>query len=302
MSKKEDILSLMTVNLRQLFLKAEIQYDDLNEIAFRVNEPIIFYENGVEYFLKEHTGRTCNSEEAFVATKEMIREVLEYVSDYSMYAYENEIGQGFLTVRGGHRVGISGKAVLENNQLKTIKDISYLNIRVAHEMKGVASDLLPKLIEGNRVCNTLFISPPGFGKTTLMRDCIRQISDGFTDLSGKRTSIVDERGELAACYLGIPQNDVGMRTSVLDGCPKAVGLMMLIRSMSPEVIAMDEIGGEGDEKAIRYASTCGISVLASQHGADFMDVRGNVEFERYVLIEKDSKNRRVYHVKNGDRK
>src|SRR5699024_2361318 len=176
---------------------------------------------------------------------------------------------------------------------KTMRDLSSLNIRIAKEKKGVALPILPYLVEGGRLLNTLVISPPQHGKTTLLRDLARVISYGNVHLSGKKVGIVDERSEIAACVHGMPQRDVGPRTDILDACPKAEGIMMMIRSMSPDVIIADEIGRPEDTVAIQEALNAGVCMMTSVHGSSLSDITrrptfsrmiGQGMFQRYILL------------------
>lgn len=226
-------------------------------------------------------------------SKRELSETMEYIANYSMYAYEEELRQGFLTIRGGHRVGVSGKAVVEQGRIRSIKDISFLNVRISHEVRGCANPVMSCLAGDGEVRHTLIISPPGCGKTTLLRDIIRQISDGGIHGRGRTVGVVDERSEIGGAYQGIPQNDLGIRTDLLDACPKAEGMMMLIRSMAPEVLAVDEIGSEEDIHALRSAINCGCRILATVHGNSLRDVcrkplfhRMTDEklFERYIIL------------------
>ena len=201
-----------------------------------------------------------------IADKMLLKGLMETFSRHSLYAFEEEIGQGFLTIEGGHRVGISGKAVVSGHEIRTIREISGLNIRIAHEVKGCADSVLPWLFRDGEFLDTLIVSPPGAGKTTILRDLIRQISDGGDWFEGRNVSVVDERSEIGACVQGVPQCDLGMRTDILDGCPKAEGLMMMLRSMAPQVLAVDEIGTEKDLEAVRYGMNCGCRILATVHG------------------------------------
>ena len=287
----EAIMRIMAGRLKTVLSRAGLDGSKLLEIRLRAGQPLILNRTDGELFLTE-TGRlTKNRGEAFVVSRNDLRETLEYISNFSLYAFEEEVRQGYITIAGGHRVGVCGRTVLEKNQVRSMKYISFLNIRLAHEVKGCADRLLPMLRAADgKVCHTLLVAPPGAGKTTMLRDIVRQFSDG-----GMTVGVVDERAEIAACCQGIPQNDIGMRTDVLDCCPKAEGLLFLLRSMAPEVIAVDEIGREEDLHALRYASSCGCKLLATVHGTDVEEIRkkpvlsgmmAERMFERYVVLEK----------------
>ena len=225
-------------------------------------------------------------------TRQDLKETLEYISGYSLYAYEDEICQGYLSVQGGHRVGITGKVILDGEHIRGMKYISCINVRLAHQVQGCADEVLPYIRNGEQVYHTLIIAPPRCGKTTLLRDMIRQISNGTDRIQGKTVGVVDERSELAGCYQGIPQNDLGMRTDVLDGCPKAQGMLLLLRSMSPQVIAVDELGEETDRRALQKAAACGCGLLATLHGTDETDAAKRLGesclrqiFDRIVILK-----------------
>ena len=184
------------------------------------------------------------------------------------------------------------------SEIKNMKYISFLNIRVSHQIIGAADSILPFLYEDKKLCNTLLISMPGIGKTTLLRDMVRQVSDGNSYAKGMTVGVVDERSEIAGCFKGVAQNDLGIRTDVLDACPKALGMMLLLRSMAPKVIAVDEIGDRGDEEMIRQVTRCGVRVMATIHGNDMEDLQNSMIgrhlfeekiFDRYIVLERVEK-------------
>lgn len=280
--QQSDILPFLSKNVQEILKKASINYDKLQEIRLRYNKPLILLMDGKEYLLDEQGKRTYDIRRAYVTGVHDIKETLEYVSDYSIYAYEEEIRQGFITIKGGHRVGLAGRVVCESDQIKGMKHITNLNIRISHEKKGCADMLLPWLFEKKQLCHTLLISGPGCGKTTMLRDLVRQISNGTNSNDGYTVGVVDERSEIAGCYQGVPQNDVGMRTDVMDCCPKADGMMLLIRSMAPDVIAVDELGSAEDIHAMETAIHCGCKILATVHGTSIEDIRRKPVFERLL--------------------
>ena len=268
------ILQIFPKDIRPLFEKALLVGKCLNEIRLRADKPILIIEGEREWFLTGHGELTEVSAYARFLTAEELEKILQHLCHYSLYAFEEEIKQGYITIAGGHRVGMVGQVVSEDKgKVRTIKYIRGINIRIAHEVKGAAEKLLPFLYENQRPRSILIVSPPGGGKTTLLRDVVRSFSDGTIYGKGVNVGVVDERSEIAGCYMGQPQNDVGIRTDVLDACPKVVGMMMLLRSMSPKVIAIDELGDEEELQMVHQIASCGSKVVATMHGEGLGDLK-----------------------------
>jgi len=282
---KEEILKYFPIEIRNAILLSQgFNLDELCEIRIRVNREIILRDKARDYIVKRN-------EKDFIISKETIARIFESICSNSIYAFTDEIANGFITIFGGHRVGISGKALYKNERIYSIKDISGLNFRIAREIIGAADKIIPKIKVNNEFVNTLIISPPGLGKTTLLRDLVRQISN-----AGYNVSIIDERSEIAACFLGVPQNDIGIRSDVMDLVGKADGIKMMVRSMRPDFIATDEIGTDSDAEAILYALNSGVKVIATAHGNRVEDLykskkmtellKNNI-FEKIILISND---------------
>jgi len=295
MNTKDELLKILSLKLRTILGKLTLDFDKLQEIRLRMNAPLLIIYGNKEAFITEDAKMEDNPTKAVLITKNEIRETMEYISNYSLYAFEEEIKQGFITINGGHRIGIAGKIIIEDDAIKGMKHISFINIRLAHQVKGCADPVLPYLFHKQMpgIYHTLIISPPRCGKTTLLRDIIRQLSDGTVYHTGMSVGVVDERSEIGACYMGTPQNELGIRTDILDCCPKAKGMMMLIRSMSPQIIAVDEIGSREDLDAIDYVIGCGCKLIATVHGSSIEDIRNKPIlcdlvkkklFERYIIL------------------
>ena len=239
----------------------------IEEIRLRVDRPIILRMNDGEKVIKYS-----------VSTEEMIS-VLQAICENSIYTYQNQIAEGFVTLKGGHRVGISGSCVVENGKIININHIYSLNFRIARQVVGSGNKILKYILnpDKNTVYNTLIVSSPGVGKTTVLRDIVRQVSSGIKEIKflAVNVGVVDERGEIAALYKGAPQNDVGIKTDILDNIPKSIGMKMLIRSMTPQIIVADEIGSYEDIEAIKYAVCSGCKGIFTAHGASFADISLN---------------------------
>ena len=244
----------------------------IQEIRIKVGKPIIVILSNEEKVLN------------YVTTNDEVKGILVKISNYSLYAYEEEIKQGYITIKGGHRVGIAGECVISNGEIKTIKNISSLNIRISKAVVGSAKKIMPIITGGDRIYNTLIVSPPKCGKTTILRDIAKNISNGVYSLGlkGKKVVIIDERSEVAACYNGVPQMDVGIRTDVLDNCLKKTGMIMAIRSLSPDVLICDEIGTLGEVEALNMAFNSGVNIVVTVHGFDIEDIYSRKVFKELI--------------------
>ena len=279
----ENLKVLFPVHIRKK-IKNNLWLNDLEEIRIRAGQPIELAYSGKTRYLTDMDGEMCacvresvqNARACYRITGADIAEMLSYISEYSLYAYQEELRQGYITIEGGHRVGIAGE---------------------------IAKD-------GESIYNTLLVSKPGAGKTTCLRDCIRSLSNGKEGWEGMKICVVDERSEIAACHLGIPQNDMGIRTDVLSGCGKSEGMMLMLRSMSPQIIAVDELGGKKDFQAVEQAACSGVRILGTVHADTVEELwekpylkkwmkRGI--FERFILIRHNRSGERDFQVFNGKR-
>jgi stage III sporulation protein AA len=270
---------------------------DIEEIRLRLAKPLCITGCNAEIILGTEGKVPPASNNAYIVSEDDLKSALQLICNFSMYSVEEELRNGFVTVSGGHRVGVCGRTVVENGKVKTLKDISYMNFRVAKQIIGASDKVVGYLIRSpDSIYNTLIISPPQCGKTTLLRDLVRKLSSCGEDnlFSGMKVSLIDERSEIAACSMGKARNDVGIRTDVLDGCPKAEGIIMMIRSMSPDIIATDEIGRKEDADAITDAVNAGVKVITTIHGSNIEDflnkqdlnrIREGV-FERYIVLSR----------------
>lgn len=285
----QDILLYFPLKIREELKKFNLNF--LEEIRIRNMRPILL-----------KIGQDEIDTNCIVNTEEILN-ILQRVCDNSIYTYQNQICNGYITIKGGHRIGITGNVVIDKDgQVINISHVSSLNFRIARQVLNCSNCILKDVLdmEQNSIYNTLIISPPGYGKTTILRDLVRRISDGVREYSfmGINVGMVDERGEIAAMYKGVPQNDVGKRTDVLDNISKDLGMKMLIRSMSPKVIVADEIGTKEDVEAIKYAVSSGVKGIFTAHGNGVEEIVKNPilselyhfkVLERIFCIQKDRK-------------
>ncbi len=261
--------------LRNSLIQNQKILEEIREIRIRANKPVILKTIEKDFVIE------------YIVSSSEILMILEKLCENSVYAYRSQLCNGYITIKGGHRVGITGSAVVEENKVINLKNITSLNFRIAREVIDCSSKIIKEIIDrkNNTIYTTLIVSPPGKGKTTILRDIIRKISNGIEGIGflGKTCGVVDERGELAANYKGILQNDLGIRTDVVENISKSKGMKMLIRSMAPEIIACDEIGSKEDVEAIGEAVCSGIKGIFTMHGSTIEDVKSNLQIN--YLIE-----------------
>jgi stage III sporulation protein AA len=269
-----EVIRFFPTDLRHLLTKVPVKLlPEIIEIRIRINRPLELNCGRQSCLVGSSGGLVEEDSKAFVTGPEELRKVLNAITAGSYYALEEEIAQGYLSLPGGHRVGFAGHVVQSDGKIKLIRNISSINFRVARSFPGTARPLLPLLWKEGRFLKTLIISPPAAGKTTLLREIIRELSYGVAPLNipGQHIAVVDERSELAGSYMGIPQLDLGPRTDVLDACPKDEGVYLLLRAMNPHIIATDEIGREKDQQMIADIINAGVSFITTAHARNLTE-------------------------------
>ena len=293
------ILGCLPMGLSKMILEHNVE--KLEEIRIRVGRPVILKLGVMEIILK------------YVVTNAEIVGIVQSMCSNSVYAYQNQICCGFITLPGGNRAGISGNVVVKDGKVSNISYIYSINIRISHQIKGASDEVIRYILDtkNNSVYNSLIVSPPGVGKTTIIRDIARRVSDGISEINfkGIDTVIVDERGEIAALNRGVSYNDVGARTDILDNIPKSIGIRMAVRTMAPKVIIADEIGNKDDVEIINYAICSGVSCIFTAHGESMEDLARNDEmkkildrqlFNRIIFLDKSKKGKVKNVVKIRD--
>ena len=276
---------ILPPDLRQVLDRLDIRWEPLAE-ELRLRRG---YSMTVNVGVKEiATDSAC-------VTEEHLRSVLENASQASVHTVVNQIAQGFVTLKGGHRIGLCGTVTQQGDKLINLRHLNSVSIRIARPVCGVSKAVLPKLVEEGRFQSTLILAPPGVGKTTLLRDLIRELSD-----EGVRVAVVDERGEIAALWDGEPQFEIGSHTDILDGCRKGEGMSILLRGMNPQVMAVDEITQEEDVRTVADVCGCGVALLATAHGASRKDLRRRPVYR--MLMDEHVFRRLVIMERIGERR
>lgn len=285
----DEIINSLSINLREKIKSISSDSVGIEEIRLRSNKPLIINANNKDYFYNLDLNKLdLNMYNPYIVSKEDVEQTFQIICKYSIHSFMDDIKKGFITLRGGHRVGLVGKAIVEDGQVKNIKHISSLNIRISREVIGCSDKILSHIIRGdNQVNNTLIISPPQCGKTTLIRDIVRNLSNGNKQygFNGIKVALIDERNEISGSYLGQPQMDVGIRTDIIETCPKDLGITMLLRSMSPNLIVTDEIGNIDEIKALYTALNGGVNLITTVHGDSIEDIRNRKELSS--LLDKE---------------
>lgn len=278
---QSSIIEYIPKNIRRFLYNIDLS--KANEIHLGVDKPLCIYFYDGYFFINRSGNLTKNIFEAVKTSHSDILKTLELVTGASIYSLTDEISNGFVTISGGHRVGLCGSGVIRDGEVSYLKDICGLNFRIANEHIGVSDKVIDIITNGDTVKNTLFVSSPGAGKTTMLRDCSRNLSN-----MGFRVSIVDERREIAAMRMGKSPFDLGISTDVLSGIDKKRGMMMMLRSMSPQVIITDELGGDEDIKTVNKMLSCGISVISSIHGSNDLMGREKIykDFDNIIILSK----------------
>lgn len=287
-----DRWEVLPSDLRSLVLNLPApERNRVEELRLRTGRPISLVAAGREYTPEAWQGR--------ILTAWDLNRILELAGQGSVHTVLDQLKNGFLPVVGGDRIGVCGSAVMQGGELLNFRRLSSLAIRIAHPAYGAAEPIVPQLLEAGKLQSTLIFSPPGVGKTTLLRDLIRCVSDGV-GLEPLRVGVADERGELCGMYEGKPQWNMGGRTDILDNCPKDKALLMLLRGMNPQVLAADEITAPADVAAVEESAGCGVILLATAHGGSPDEVRLRPVYRR--LLQKQIFRRFVWiTLENGRR-
>lgn len=249
----------------------------IEEIRIRCGRQVILNMGNIDIILK------------YIISSNAIIKIVQSMCNNSIYAYQEQIVNGYITLPGGNRAGIAGNVVYTNGKVSNVSYIYSVNFRIAHQIDGASREVIRYVLDtkNNNVYTSLIVSPPGCGKTTIIRDIAKKISDGIPEINfrGLNVCIVDERGEIAALSKGIAYNDIGLRTDVIGNVPKSIGIRMAVRSMAPQVIVADEIGNCDDAQIVNYAVCSGVACIFTAHGNCMEDIMKNNELKKLIDLK-----------------
>lgn len=288
-----EMYSIYPKQIRQILMSMK-QPEKVQEIRMRIGQPLCVRVGEKMYYVTPKGNLIQRKDMSYFVNRQEIEITFEKLSQYSLYACQEQLKSGYITLEGGHRVGICGSVIYDARGGVKLTKITSINMRIARRLPLPIASFLPFLLEEGALANMMIISPPGCGKTTLLREMITYLSDNHKDWEGINVGIVDERSEIANRTATGTGFYLGTGTDVLDHCKKSEGMLLLLRSMSPDLIAADEIGGEEDLKAVEYIRYCGCKLLLTVHGASYEHVMRRAligeyltkhPFERYLFLE-----------------
>lgn len=278
----DEVLQYLSESLSDSLVLIEDTYKKrIEEIRLRINNVLTVTLPEGSRFVDKSGTLSSSSDKAVIVTRRALEDSFKYLCNLSVYSFQNQIKNGFITIKGGHRAGVCGTAVIENGKISTIRDITSINLRIAREIKGCSQNIYDSLFKNKIIEGCLIISPPGGGKTTILRDLTRQLSE-----NGKKIAAIDERGELGAVYDGLLQKDLGPLCDVLDGYPKYIGIIQAVRTLSPDAIVCDEIGDEEEANAVFECMKCGVPVILTAHASTINDIR--IRAPIYEMLSKNA--------------
>ena len=249
--------------------------ESIHEIRMRADRPLAAASFGEERYLCKSGGFCCTESAALMVSREDIEYSFKAICDYSVHSCGRELAEGFITVAGGHRIGICGSAVIKEGRLETVRYISGLNFRIAGQVVGCADELWKKVF-ADKPHSLLVAGAPASGKTTVLKDLCRCLGSAY------RVSVIDERSEIAAVYRGQPQNDIGQKSDIFDGYPKAEGIRTAVRVMAPDIIVCDEIGGHADVRSIRQSLNSGVKFVATVHAGSVEELYSRRSIKKLI--------------------
>lgn len=271
----KDVYKYLPEKFRYPLTKSSFCDTDIQEVRLRINRPFCITINNVERYLLSDGTVSENTSYGIPCTKQDLLQCFDSICNHSVHSYAKELSQGYITLEGGNRVGLCGTYIFKGTELHTVKDISSINIRIAHQVRGSANQIF-NMVDFSTPKGLLIVGKPLSAKTTILRDLCRLISSKF------KVSIIDERCEIGGVYNGIPQNDIGLKADIFNGYPKDIGINCAVRTMSPDIIVCDEIGSLQDFKAIKMGTVCGVKFICTAHADSVQQVLNNPNFNEIL--------------------